>query len=46
MCSSCKIADYFLNGNPFGSCVKSAKQCSQGLVGVFGINNVENPGIN
>ena len=46
MCGSCKITNNFLNGNPFGYCVKSAKECNDGLVGVFGDNNVENPGIN
>ena len=35
-----------MNGNPYGYCVNSALLCDEGLHGVKGSNNVENPGIN
>eukprot|EP00828_Plagiopyla_frontata_P010524 TRINITY_DN15637_c0_g1_i1.p1 TRINITY_DN15637_c0_g1~~TRINITY_DN15637_c0_g1_i1.p1 ORF type:complete len:709 (+),score=102.31 TRINITY_DN15637_c0_g1_i1:762-2888(+) len=45
ICNACK-GKYYLNGNPQGLCVQSAKNCDEGLVGVLGLDNTINPGIN
>ena len=39
-------SNYFVNGDPYGSCVENATLCSGGTVGVLAKINIENPDAN